>query len=205
MESMKRRFKKLIMALCVAAVMIGVMATPAQAAYSVSLGPCVDEIEPGKEYVIESVKWPGKVAAPDTRAKYKGYITLAKFSTTNPRGKQQIWHFTNYDTRWVDTPWGDKYEESYTRQGKFQISNFANGTLQQITYDKKKGYTVKATEYNSDHSVKDTQWFTGEKVRKQDGKQVWAIYGVSSGSGMAPGGWLEVYLHEPIETDPAQG
>ena len=164
------------------------------------LGRYADKIEPGKEYVIESVKFPGMVASPDRRAKYKDYITLTKWNPEDPNGCQQIWHFTNMDEKVIDD---GMYLEQFTRPGMFQMSNFTNyfehpaKTLRLITYDAKKGYTAKPEEYNEDGSTPDTQWFTGTVLRVQDGKAVWKIVGVSSNCRMAPGGWSEVYLREP--------
>ena len=163
------------------------------------LGRYADKIEPGKEYVIESVKFPGMVASPDRRAKYKDYITLTKWNPEDPNGSQQIWHFTNMDEKSVD----GMYLEQFTRPGMFQMSNFTNylehpsKTLRLITYDAKKGYTAKPEEYNSDGSTKDTQWFTGTVLRVEDGKTVWKIVGVYKNYRLAPGGWSEVYLREP--------
>ena len=200
------KFKRSIVALCAVAAMIAVMVTPVQAAYHVELGEYVDEIEPGAEYVIESVKFPGKVATPDKREQYKDYITLEKFNAASPWGSQQVWHFTQWDTKWVDDPMLGHYDVSFTRPGMFMISNHTSyrgesGTLRLITYDKKKGYTAKIEEYNADGSIKDTQWFNCVKLYKKDGKQVWKIVGVSSNVRMAPGGWSEIYLRKPIELD----
>lgn len=197
------KFKRSIVALCAVAAMIAVMVTPVQAAYHVELGEYVDEIVPGEEYVIESVKFPGMVATPDKRAKYKDYITLEKFNAASPWGSQQVWHFTNTDERYVD----GMYLEQFTRPGMFTISNHTDyagswtKTLRLITCDQKKGYTAKFCEYNEDGSLKDTQWFWGTILRYQDGKPVWKIVGVSSNVRMAPGGWSEVYLRKPIELD----
>ena len=203
------KFKRSIVALCAVAAMIAVMVTPVQAAYHVELGPCVDEIESGKEYVIESVKFPGKVATPDKREQYKDYITLENFNASDPWGNQQVWHFTNTDSKYVDDEMLGHYDMQFTRPGMYMISNHTSyrgeswtKTLRLITYDAKKGYTAKFIEYNDDGSVADTQWFKCVKLRKtDDGKQIWKITGVSSGTRLAPGGWSEVVLHEPIEKD----
>ena len=203
---MKRleKFKRSIVALCAVAAMIAVMVTPVQAAYHVELGEYVNKIEPGAEYVIESVQFPGQVATPDKRAKYKDYITLEKFNAASPWGSQQVWHFTNTDERYVD----GMYLEQFTRPGMYMISNHTSyrgeswtKTLRLITYDAQKGYTAKFIEYNDDGSVADTQWFKCVKLYKKSGKQVWKIVGVSSNIRMAPGGWSEVYLRKPIELD----
>ena len=202
------KFKRTIVALCAVAAMIAVMVTPVQAAYHVELGEYVDEIEPGAEYVIESVKFPGKVATPDKRAKYKDYITLEKFNAASPWGSQQVWHFTNTDTKYVDDDMLGHYDMQFRRPGMYMISNHTSydgeswtKTLRLITYDKKKGYTAKFIEYNKDGSVADTQWFKCVKLYKKNGKQVWKIVGVSSNVRMAPGGHSEVYLRKPIELD----
>ncbi len=187
-----------VLALAVVIAMLIATATPSHAADRRKLGRYVEKIEPGKEYVIESVKFPGMVASPDRRAKYKDYITLTKWNPDDPNGSQQIWHFTNMDEKVID----GMYLEQFTRQGMFQMSNFTNyiedpaKTLRLITYDPKKGYAAKPEEYNSDGSTKDTQWFTGTVLRVQDGKTVWKIVGVSSNCRLAPGGHSEVYLRE---------
>ena len=202
------KFKRSIVALCAVAAMIAVMVTPVQAAYHVELGEYVNEIEPGAEYVIESVQFPGLVATPDKREKYKDYITLEKFNAASPWGSQQVWHFTNWDTKWVNDPMLGTYDTSFERPGMYMISNHTSyrgeswtKTLRLITYDAQKGYTAKFIEYNDDGSTADTQWFECVKLYKKSGKQVWKIVGVSSNVRMAPGGWSEVYLRKPIELD----
>jgi len=202
------KFKRSIVALCAVAAMIAVMVTPVQAAYHVELGEYVNEIVPGEEYVIESVQFPGKVATPDKRAKYKDYITLEKFNAASPWGSQQVWHFTNWDTKWVNDPMLGTYDTSFERPGMYMISNHTSyrgeswtKTLRLITYDAQKGYTAKFIEYNDDGSTADTQWFKCVKLYKKSGKQVWKIVGVSSNVRMAPGGHSEVYLRKPIELD----
>ena len=198
-----KRFKK-IMILAITAIMImTAFATTASASEGWKMGEYVDEVVPGEEYIIESVKFPGKVASPDRRAKYKDYITLTAFDEQHPYAAQQIWHFTNYDTKWVDDPMLGHYDVSFERPGMFMISNHTDydgswtQTLRLITYDSKKGYTAKFIEYNSDGSTADTQWFRCVKLYKKDGKQVWKITGVSSGTRVAPGGWSEVYFRRP--------
>ena len=197
----KKYIKGISLIMTLAAVIIMLFAATAVPALADNrkLGRYADKIEPGKEYVIESVKFPGMVASPDRRAKYKDYITLTKWNPEDPNGCQQIWHFTNMDEKVID----GMYLEQFTRPGMFQMSNFTNyfehpaKTLRLITYDAKKGYTAKPEEYNEDGSTQDTQWFTGTVLRVQDGKTVWKIVGVSSNCRMAPGGWSEVYLREP--------
>lgn len=197
----KKAFKGISLIMTMAAVIIMLIAATAAPALADNrkLGRYADKIEPGKEYVIESVKFPGMVASPDRRAKYKDYITLTKWNPEDPNGCQQIWHFTNMDEKVID----GMYLEQFTRPGMFQMSNFTNyfehpaKTLRLITYDAKKGYTAKPEEYNEDGSTQDTQWFTGTVLRVQDGKTVWKIVGVSSNCRMAPGGHSEVYLREP--------
>lgn len=202
MKAKRTKRTRLIMSIMAAvAVMLMITATPAHADNR-KLGRYVDKIEPGKEYVIESVKFPGMVASPDRRAKYKDYITLTKWNPADPNGCQQIWHFTNTDYKWVDDEMLGHYEVYFERPGMFQMSNFTNylehpsKTLRLITYDAQKGYTAKPEEYNKDGSTKNTQWFKGTKLRKQGGKQVWKIVGVSSNTRLAPGGHSEVYLRE---------
>lgn len=198
----KKYIKGISLIMTLAAVIIMLFAATAVPALADNrkLGRYADKIEPGKEYVIESVKFPGMVASPDRRAKYKDYITLTKWNPEDPNGCQQIWHFTNMDEKVIDD---GMYLEQFTRPGMFQMSNFTNyfehpaKTLRLITYDAKKGYTAKPEEYNEDGSTPDTQWFTGTVLRVQDGKAVWKIVGVSSNCRMAPGGWSEVYLREP--------
>lgn len=200
MRTMRKMDRAWMVVLVLAAVIVMLIATaaPSHAADRRKLGRYVDKIEPGKEYVIESVKFPGMVASPDRREKYKDYITLTKWNPDDPNGSQQIWHFTNIDEKVID----GMYLEQFTRPGMFQMSNFTNylegpeKTLRLITYDPKKGYTAKPEEYNADGSTADTQWFTGTKLRKQGGKQVWKIVGVSSNTRLAPGGHSEVYLRE---------
>lgn len=208
MRTMRKMKKGIMSILTVAAViaMLVTTATPAEAAYHVELGEYVSEIEPGAEYVIESVKFPGKVATPDKRAKYKDYITLEKFNAASPWGSQQVWHFTNWDTKWVNDPMLGTYDTSFERPGMYMISNHTSyrgesGTLRLITYDAEKGYTAKFTEWNEDGSTADTQWFKCVKLRKEGGKQVWKLVGVSSNTRLAPGGWSEVYLRKPVELD----
>lgn len=201
----KRTMRAWMIVTILAAVMVMLMlmltASPAHADNR-KLGRYVDKIEPGKEYVIESVKFPGKVASPDRRTKYKDYITLTKWNPSDPYGAQQIWHFTNTDTKWVDDPMLGHYDVSFTRPGMFMISNHTDYdgswqmTIRIITYDAKRGYTAKPCEYNKDGSIKDTQWFKATKLRKQGGKQIWKIVGVSSNTRLAPGGHSEVYLRE---------
>ena len=196
---MRTRLIMTILAMAAVAVMLLTTATNANAADRRKLGRYVDKIVPGEEYVIESVQFPGMVASPDRREKYKDYITLTKWNPDDPNGAQQIWHFTNTDEKSVD----GMYLEQFTRPGMFTISNHTDyagswtKTLRLITYDQTKGYTAKFCEYNEDGSLKDTQWFWGTVLRYQDGKPVWKIVGVSSNSRMAPGGWSEVYLREP--------
>ena len=201
MRTMRKmdRVWMIVLALAAVIVMLIATATPSHAADRRKLGRYVDKIEPGKEYVIESVRFPGLVASPDRREKYKDYITLTKWNPEDPNGSQQIWHFTNMDESVIDD---GMYLEQFTRPGMFQMSNFTNylehpaKTLRLITYDPKKGYTAKPKEYNSDGSTKDTQWFKGTVLRVEDGKAVWKIVGVSSNCRMAPGGWSEVYIRE---------
>lgn len=199
MKAKRAMRTRLIMTiLAMAAVMLITTATNANAADRRKLGRYVDKIVPGEEYVIESVQFPGMVASPDRREKYKDYITLTKWNPEDPNGCQQIWHFTNMDEKVID----GMYMEQFTRPGMFQMSNFTNylehpsKTLRLITYDAVKGYMAKPEEYNSDGSTKDTQWFKGTVLRVEDGKTVWKIVGVSSNCRMAPGGWSEVYLRE---------
>jgi hypothetical protein len=204
MRTMRKMDRVWMLALAMAAVIVLLIATatPSHAADRRKLGRYVDEIEPGMEYVIESVRFPGMVASPDRREKYKDYITLTKWDAEHPNTAQQIWHFTNTDSKWVDDPMLGEYEWNFTREGMFQMSNFTNylehpsKTLRLITYDAKSGYTAKPEEYNSDGSTKDTQWFTGTVLRVEDGKTIWKIVGVSSNCRLAPGGWSEVYLRE---------
>lgn len=199
------KMKKIGMLILTMAMIFVVMTTavPAHAADRRKLGRYADKIEPGKEYVIESVKFPGMVASPDRREKYKDYITLTKWDPENPNGAQQIWHFTNYDTKWVDDPMLGHYDVSFERPGMFMMSNFTDyfgdwtHTLRLITYDAQRGYTAKFIEYNEDGSTADTQWFTGTILRVEDGKTVWKIVGVYKNCRLAPGGWSEVYLREP--------
>lgn len=199
-KAMRTRLIMTILAMAAVAVMLITTATNASAADRRKLGRYVDKIVPGEEYVIESVQFPGMVASPDHREKYKDYITLTKWNPEDPNGSQQIWHFTNMDERVIDD---GMYLEQFTRPGMFQISNFTNylehpaKTLRLITCDTKKGYTAKPKEYNSDGSTKDTQWFTGTVLRVENGKTIWKIVGVSSNCRLAPGGWSEVYLREP--------
>ena len=201
-RAMRTRLIMTILAMAAVIVLLIATATPSHAEDRRKLGRYVDEIEPGKEYVIESVKFPGKVASPDRREKYKDYITLTTWNPVDPYGAGQIWHFTNYDTKWVDDPMLGHYDTSFYRPGKFMISNHTDydgswtQTLRLITYDAKRGYTARFCEYNKDGSIADTQWFTGTKLRKQGGKQVWKIVGVSSNTRLAPGGHSEVYLRE---------
>ena len=198
-RAMRTRIIMTILAMATVAVMLITTATNANAADRRKLGRYVDKIVPGEEYVIESVQFPGMVASPDRRAKYKDYITLTKWNPEDPNGCQQIWHFTNMDEKVID----GMYLEQFTRPGMFQMSNFTNylehpsKTLRLITCDPKKGYTAKPKEYNSDGSTKDTQWFTGTVLRVENGKTIWKIVGVSSNCRLAPGGWSEVYLREP--------
>lgn len=196
-RAMRTRFIMTILAMAAVALMLITTTTNANAADRRKLGRYVDKIVPGEEYVIESVQFPGMVASPDRREKYKDYITLTKWDAEHPNTAQQIWHFTNTDEKSID----GMYLEQFTRPGMFQMSNFTNylehpaKTLRLITYDAK-GYTAKPEEYNSDGSTKDTQWFKGTVLRVEDGKTVWKIVGVSSNYRMAPGGWSEVYLRE---------
>lgn len=198
-RAMRTRIIMTILAMATVAVMLITTATNANAADRRKLGRYVDKIVPGEEYVIESVQFPGMVASPDRREKYKDYITLTKWNPEDPNGCQQIWHFTNMDEKVID----GMYLEQFTRPGMFQMSNFTNylehpsKTLRLITCDPKKGYTAKPKEYNSDGSTKDTQWFTGTVLRVENGKTIWKIVGVSSNCRLAPGGWSEVYLREP--------
>lgn len=204
MRTMRKldRVWMIVLAMAVAIVMLIATAKPSHAADRRKLGRYVDKIEPGKEYVIESVKFPGKVASPDRRTKYKDYITLTTWNPDDPYGAQQIWHFTDTDTKWVDDPMLGSYSMDFERPGMFTISNHTDysgswtKTLRLITHDSQKGYTAKSIEYNNDGSIADTQWFTGTKLRKQGGKQVWKIVGVSSNTRLAPGGHSEVYLRE---------
>lgn len=197
-RAMRTRLIMTILAMAAVAVMLITTATNANAADRRKLGRYVDKIVPGEEYVIESVQFPGMVASPDRREKYKDYITLTKWNPEDPNGCQQIWHFTNTDEKSID----GMYLEQFTRPGMFQISNFTNyyehpaKTLRLITCDTKKGYTAKPVEYNEDGSTPDTQWFTGTVLRVENGKTIWKIVGVSSNCRLAPGGWSEVYLRE---------
>ena len=188
-RAMRTRIIMTILAMATVAVMLITTATNANAADRRKLGRYVDKIVPGEEYVIESVQFPGMVASPDRREKYKDYITLTKWNPEDPNGCQQIWHFTNMDEKVID----GMYLEQFTRPGMFQMSNFTNylehpsKTLRLITCDPKKGYTAKPKEYNSDGSTKDTQWFTGTVLRVENGKTIWKIVGVSSNCRLAPG------------------
>lgn len=200
MRTMRKMDRGWMVVLALAAVIVMLIATaaPSHAADRRKLGRYVDEIEPGMEYVIESVKFPGMVASPDRREQYKDYITLTKWDAEHPNTAQQIWHFTNTDEKVID----GMYLEQFTRPEMFQMSNFTNyiedpaKTLRLITYDAVKGYMAKPEEYNSDGSTKDTQWFKGTVLRVEDGKTIWKIVGVSSNCRMAPGGWSEVYIRE---------
>ena len=172
-SAMRTRLIMTILAMAAVALMLITTATNANAADRRKLGRYVDKIVPGEEYVIESVQFPGMVASPDRREKYKDYITLTKWDAEHPNTAQQIWHFTNTDEKSID----GMYLEQFTRQGMFQMSNFTNylehpaKTLRLITYDAKKGYMAKPEEYNSDGSTKDTQWFKGTVLRVEDGKR----------------------------------
>ena len=107
-----KRIKKIMILVVTAIMIMTAFATTASASEGWKMGEYVDEVVPGEEYIIESVKFPGKVASPDRRAKYKDYITLTTYDEMNAYAKQQIWRFTNYDTKWVDDPMLGHYDVS---------------------------------------------------------------------------------------------
>lgn len=185
------KMKRIFVALMTVIMLVGLMAIPTQAAYHAELGEYVSEIEIGEEYVLESVKFPGLVATPDTRPDYTDWLTLTKFYSASPREAHQLWHFTNWD------------EHTGTRSGYVQLSNhiksYGSGTLRLITYTPNGFYWLK------DRYGDESQWFKPVKAYVKNGRQVWRFYHTASGCKLSPGGWTDYYLRKVNHIDPAQG